>query len=274
MPRWPTGYSASSISGGYWPPPKPPSSPPGTPPKKNDQNMLIDLACSLSHDDFTRALTHWKRCADPDGPQPGELHGELNVHTHPDSRVTIHGDLDSINGTTFTEALTRIERQLFLTEWNHAKAIWGDNMCADRLTRTPITVRQLADLLLRSPIDRTFINITLEPSSQRSFTGRLRRYLDVRDRRCRWPGCHQPAQRCQGDHITPHHRGGPTSPHNGQLLCGPHNRTKDPTHGPNFTVTHTTFNTLTYQRPDGTPIPTTSTLGQPRPHPRGETHPP
>ncbi|MCP5029000.1 MAG: DUF222 domain-containing protein [Actinomycetia bacterium] len=305
---------------------------------ENDQEMLVSLAGELNHENFCRAFAHWKRCVDPDGPQPGELAGELQVHKHPDGRVTVRGDLDAIDGATFDEALHRIERDLFLVEWEQAKAEWGDQMSADRLERTPaqrraaalaemarrsqavpegaktpqplvvvvadqqtidavieanetggplptldfetsvcelldrtpISVRQLIDLVLLSPIDRSLIAITVGPSSQRVFTGRLRRVLDLRDRRCRWPGCHQPAQHCQGDHVTPRHQGGPTSLENGQLLCGRHNRMKDPPHGPRFKVTRTSLEEFLYQRPDGTPIPSSSTLGQPR----GDDDPP
>ncbi|MCP3913280.1 MAG: DUF222 domain-containing protein [Actinomycetia bacterium] len=297
---------------------------------ENDQDMLVSLAGELNHEDFCRAFAHWKRCVDPDGPQPGEIAGELQVYKHPDGRVTVRGDLDAIDGATFDEALHRIERELFLAEWEQAKAQWGDQISADRLARspaqrraaalaemarrsqavpegakapeplivvvtdqqtidavieanetggplptldfetsvcelldrTPISVRQLIDLILLSPIDRSLIAITVGPSSQPSFTGHLRRVLDLRDRHCRWPGCHQPAQRCQGDHVTPRHQGGPTSLENGQLLCGRHNRLKDPPHGPRFEVTRTSLEEFCYRRPDGTPIPTTSTLGQ------------
>lgn len=66
----------------------------------------------------------------------------------------------------------------------------------------------------------------LAESPQRSFTGALRRALEVRDRTCVEPGCTVPAHRCHGDHIIPAERGGPTSEANGQLLCDAHNARK------------------------------------------------
>jgi hypothetical protein len=62
-------------------------------------------------------------------------------------------------------------------------------------------------------------------STQREFTGMLRRAIEVRDRRCQHPdGCDEPIDRCDVDHVVPRHLGGPTSQANGRLLCRFHNR--------------------------------------------------
>ena len=61
-------------------------------------------------------------------------------------------------------------------------------------------------------------------SRKRTFTGALRRLLEVRDRECFHPTCEEPAPRCQGDHVEPWGVGGWTSPDNGRLACGHHNR--------------------------------------------------
>lgn len=62
-------------------------------------------------------------------------------------------------------------------------------------------------------------------SSKRTFTGALRRAVQVRDRRCRHPsGCEVPAERCDVDHIRPHVVDGLTSQANGRLECPPHNQ--------------------------------------------------
>ena len=62
-------------------------------------------------------------------------------------------------------------------------------------------------------------------STARSFTGRLRRAIEVRDRHCQHPsGCDVPVTGCDVDHIVPHGQGGPTSQFNGRLECRPHNR--------------------------------------------------
>jgi hypothetical protein len=62
-------------------------------------------------------------------------------------------------------------------------------------------------------------------SASRSFTGRLRRVIEVRDRYCQHPsGCDVPAQDCDVDHIVPVTEHGVTSQFNGRLECRPHNR--------------------------------------------------
>jgi hypothetical protein len=62
-------------------------------------------------------------------------------------------------------------------------------------------------------------------SKRRTFTGALRRAIQVRDRHCQHPsGCPVPGVHCDIDHRTPAARGGPTSQFNGEAKCSPHNR--------------------------------------------------
>jgi len=49
-----------------------------------------------------------------------------------------------------------------------------------------------------------------------------RRFLIARDEHCRFPGCRQPAVRCEDDHTIPHSRGGPTDVRNLANLCRAH----------------------------------------------------
>jgi len=64
----------------------------------------------------------------------------------------------------------------------------------------------------------------IKATRKRTFTGVVRRILEVRDGQCAHPYCDQPPHRCQGDHIVAYAHGGLTSQDNGQLLCGYHNR--------------------------------------------------
>jgi hypothetical protein len=48
----------------------------------------------------------------------------------------------------------------------------------------------------------------------------------ARDRTCCFPGCRQPAHRCDLDHTIPHEHGGPTAPGNLGPLCRHHHRAK------------------------------------------------
>lgn len=54
-------------------------------------------------------------------------------------------------------------------------------------------------------------------------------FIVARDRRCRFPGCRQPARVCDIDHAIPWEEGGKTSKENLGLLCRRHHRMK--THG-------------------------------------------
>jgi len=56
----------------------------------------------------------------------------------------------------------------------------------------------------------------------------VRRQLRARDRTCRFPGCRQPARRCQIDHNHDFARGGPTDPCNLACLCETHHALKHP----------------------------------------------
>jgi Domain of unknown function (DUF222)/HNH endonuclease len=55
---------------------------------------------------------------------------------------------------------------------------------------------------------------------------RLREYIAMRDRRCRFPGCGRRADRCQVDHAIAWDDGGATSPDNLGALCVRHHQLK------------------------------------------------
>lgn len=62
-------------------------------------------------------------------------------------------------------------------------------------------------------------------SSQRCFTGLLRRAIEVRDRHCQEAcGCDEPIDRCDVDHVVPYRHGGVTAQATGRLRCRYHNR--------------------------------------------------
>jgi hypothetical protein len=67
----------------------------------------------------------------------------------------------------------------------------------------------------------------IDVSYRRSFTGALRRLIEVRDQRCYHRWCDVPADRCQVDHVVPWGQGGITAQENGRLACGPHNRARN-----------------------------------------------
>jgi Domain of unknown function (DUF222) len=117
---------------------------------------------------------------------------------------------------------------------------------------TVITTGTVASQLGEAWIERVVFDgpsRVIDLGQVRRFTGAARRALEVRDRHCTHPGCDQPAERCQGDHIQPWSAGGPTTSDNGQLRCGYHNRWRwqhpdppdppDPPHPPPGADQHT-----------------------------------
>ncbi|MDD7961032.1 HNH endonuclease signature motif containing protein [Microbacterium thalli] len=105
-----------------------------------------------------------------------------------------------------------------------------DDGPADLVGRSPIdaaTARQLAgdntawDRLLTHPVTGTVLECdTYQP------TAAMRRLLRARDRHCRFPGCRQPAIRCEIDHTHAASDGGPTCVGNLAHLCKRHHDVK------------------------------------------------
>ena len=93
---------------------------------------------------------------------------------------------------------------------------------------TVIAPGQIVPLLADADLERVVFDgpdRVISVSKKRTFTGALRRAIEVRDRRCQHPsGCDEPASRCDVDHIQPYADGGATSQENGRLGCWPHNR--------------------------------------------------
>jgi hypothetical protein len=68
-------------------------------------------------------------------------------------------------------------------------------------------------------------HVVISKSKQRTFTGALRKAIQVRDRRCTHrAGCDTPAQDSDVDHYRPSSKGGSTTQTNGKVKCHPHNR--------------------------------------------------
>lgn len=95
---------------------------------------------------------------------------------------------------------------------------------------TTLTPSQALPIMLAAQVRRVVIapdgHILDYGRKRRFFTRALRGAIELRDRHCTWPGCHQPPWRCHTDHITEWEDHGHTSQANGQLLCPYHNRFK------------------------------------------------
>jgi hypothetical protein len=101
---------------------------------------------------------------------------------------------------------------------------------------TVLTAGEIVPLLADADIERIIFEAPdriISTSQRRTFTGALRRAIEIRDRRCtHHSGCRTVAARCDIDHITPVPDGALTSYDNGRVLCSTHNRRPDKRNAP------------------------------------------
>ena len=105
---------------------------------------------------------------------------------------------------------------------------------------TVIAPGQVVPLLSEADLERVVFDgpdRVISVSRKRTFTGALRRAIEVRDRHCQHPsGCDEPADRCDVDHIQPHGHGGETTRQRSpQLLAPQPPRTASNAHPPDST---------------------------------------
>lgn len=182
-----------------------------------------------------------------------------------DGCVHVQGLLDPVGGATFREALRRIEHELYCDDRTRGversarerraaalveMAIRAGTAPAGGKRPEPLvmilcgheSVARMCELSTGVVIAPNLVGPYLtgaqvqgavfadshdiqKMSPQRTFTGWLRRAIQVRDRHCQHPaGCDDPIAECDVDHIVPDRRGGPTSYDNGRLQCRTHNR--------------------------------------------------
>jgi uncharacterized membrane protein YgcG len=254
----------------------------------DDEELLCELAVSLSCSEFVRALTYWAQLADPEGSSEAAeaRRARRDVTLTPSYEGTVYGRLvlDPVSGQIVVSELARLETELWEEDWRQAHERLGRDPEPCELARTsaqrradalvamaersalvgdtPIASRPLLTVLVDPPtlfdrICETEDGIVLHPTDldtlwpsalferalfetpdrvqiserTRLFRGATRRGVEVRDRRCTHPLCEEPASRCQVDHVVPYAEGGLTTPENGRLLCGPHNRQRNVTEG-------------------------------------------
>ena len=204
---------------------------------------------------------------DRDGTPPPRA-SSLRLSTTFDGTVSGEFTLDPVGGATVGEALRRIERDLYRADQRDGVIrTMGERLAAALVEmavrsqtapqhgRRPeplvcilageATVEHLCELstgtviapdlvvphLGRSQV-QTFIfdgaDRVVAASPLRTFRGRLRRAVQVRDRHCQHPsGCDVPVTGCDVDHRVAHAEGGVTDETNGELQCAAHNRHSD-----------------------------------------------
>ena len=219
-----------------------------------DARKMVDYWCARA--DADAAEDHAER-------QRNAAH--LNVSPILDGTVVINGTLDPIGGSIVHDQLTRIERELYLADKRDGvtrtasqrraaalvemakrsatapaggrrpkplfTVLVGDetlSQLCELVNGTVIAPGQLLQWAGDADLETVLFDVpstVISVSRRRSFTGALRRAVEVRDRHCQHTsGCDVPADQCDIDHIVPHAADGPTSQFNGKLECTPHNR--------------------------------------------------
>jgi hypothetical protein len=136
----------------------------------------------------------------------------------------------------------RKERQVTLVPLPDAMAELVAHLPAEQAVAIYQRVDALARKLLTDLVDGSLLDCG---RTKYRPPAALRDYVRARDRTCRFPGCQQPARRCDLDHTVAYPEG-PTSEHNLGTLCRRHHRLKHETewkveqHAGGFTWTNPT----------------------------------
>ena len=115
-----------------------------------DEQVLVEQAKTLHFDDLVTAVRYWSQLADPDGCERSAE--EQAARRHLDVAETLDGmsygrfALPAVEAAIVSDALHRIEQELFDADWRAAKERFGEVFSVDQLSRTPTQRR--ADALV------------------------------------------------------------------------------------------------------------------------------
>jgi hypothetical protein len=228
---------------------------------------LVAECAKLRFGQAKRVVDYWCQRADTEAAETNADRQREAAHLYAsatlDGEVVVNGVLDPVGGAIVVDELSRLERELYLTDQRDGvvrtlaqrRAAALVEMATRSATATGKRPRPLFTVLIG---DDSFTRMcelangqvitpgTLVPwlgaadletilfdgpttvisvSKKRRFTGALRRAIQVRDRHCQHPsGCDEPVDRCDVDHAIPVSENGPTSQFAGRLQCWPHNR--------------------------------------------------
>jgi hypothetical protein len=223
------------------------------------EQKLVDHAAGTRFEQFRQATQYWINQADAvvgdDGDEPDRRPG-LTIGGGVGGEHSIRGHLDPVGGAEVATMIDRIADGCARTlRERRAQALVE---MARRAAATPAAARRPRPLITVIVGDESFRNLcetgagaVLRPcdlaphradsdietilfdgphvpvstSPRRTFTGALRRAIQVRDRHCQHEsGCDEPIDRCDVDHVVAWSDGGDTSLSNGRLACRYHNR--------------------------------------------------
>jgi hypothetical protein len=200
-----------------------------------------------------------------DGSAPPYRDRELTTGRGIGNEVHLRAILDPVGGGQVLEALDRIERELYLDDQRDGNERTPAQRRADalvemarramaappdaRMPRPLISVVvgdwsfrrlcELSDGTIVGPadlvpyVDDADVEAVLFDgplhgvgiTHRRTFTGVVRRIVEVRDRHCQHEsGCDEPMSRCDVDHVRPYEETHTTRQDDGRLQCRTHNR--------------------------------------------------
>ena len=259
-----------------------------------DEAVLVEHACRLTVDQTAVMLRHWLLHADPDREQHERGEGDrLHVSSTFDGTTVLDGVYTSEDGAMVKAAVDAEYERLWRAErasggpvrtaaQRRAAALAevirravGSEPGRPTITVT-IGLDDLANIAGAGHVDETgepvapetarrlacdarIIPVVLGGRSDpidvgraaRAVTPAQRRALTLRDRGCVFPGCDRPPGWCDGHHIVHWADGGPTDMANLCLLCDHHHKAL---HEGGWTMARAPDGTLTFTRPDGTPL--------------------
>jgi hypothetical protein len=108
---------------------------------ERDEAVLVEHARTLRFESFLRTVAYWDQLADPDGTEEDaeERRARRDVYLVPSfdgmwlGKIT----LDPISGAIVSDALKRIEDELFMDDWAKARDVLGRDPTPLELCRTP-----------------------------------------------------------------------------------------------------------------------------------------
>jgi hypothetical protein len=105
-----------------------------------DEQVLCDQATTLDFADFVKVISYWDQFADPDGAEDKDLERQVrrDVYLEESFEGLWLGKmtLDPFTGATVSEELTRLEHELFETDWAKARKDLGREPKLSDLERT------------------------------------------------------------------------------------------------------------------------------------------
>jgi hypothetical protein len=207
-------------------------------------NALVDLRTQARERERERAK------ASRGVGMPGSAHGSRAVEMSEDENLASdERSIDQLRADILTDMLLTAQPGADPTRLDDGPGVLGairakvqvvvpvgtlmgaDEHPADLVGRSPIdadTARRLAgagasmwDRVITDPVSGCVL-----ATDARFVTPQMRRFLNARDRHCRFPGCRVPAIRTEIDHTIDHALGGPTSIDNCEGLCQRHHSMK------------------------------------------------